>query len=375
MRYLLTVLLSLLLIHSFNCSFQAALFNRMNKEKKGENLIISPLSIFQALSLATNGAKEKTQSEMLELLQSDTIEELNEINYKIISLFKEFTTIDIANAVMTIFTPLEDFSNIALKYLAPIEPLESAEQVNNWCSNKTHGKIDKILDELDPNTLMIILNAVYFKGEWTSKFNSHVTKKLPFYNFGSEEKEIDTMTQIAHFNYYEDKKVQAIELRFIKDFMSAIILLPVEGTDINKYIDTLSISNEEYNKIIKGLNYAKVHLQLPKFELRFEETLNDVLINLGMYNAFDPIKADFRGLREEGDLFISRVIHKTYLKVFEDGCEAAAVTEIDIAGNSMPIEEKIYDMKINRPFLFLLKNNHLPTGYDLVFMSKIEVLE
>ena len=375
MRYLPTLLLSSLLIHSLNCSFQATIFNKMNKDKKGENLIISPLSIFQALSLAANGAREQTQSEMLDLLQSDTIEELNEINYKIISLFKEFTTIDIANAVMTKFTPLEDFSNIALEYLAPVEPLESAEQVNNWCSNKTHGKIDKILDQLDPNTLMIILNAVYFKGEWSSKFESYATKKLPFYNLGNEEIKIDTMIQIEHFRYYEDKKVQAIELRFIKDFMSAIIILPSEGTDINKYIESLSISNEEYNKINEGLNKAKVNLQLPKFELTFKETLNDVLISLGMYNAFNPGKADFTGLREEGNLFISNVIHKTYLKVFEDGCEAAAVTAIQTYGSCMPVEEKIYDMKINRPFLFLLKNSKLPTGYDLVFMSKIEKLE
>ena len=153
---------------------------------------------------------------------------------------------------MTKFTPLEDFSNIALKYLAPVETLESAQKVNNWCSNKTHGKIDKILDQLDPKTLMIILNAVYFKGEWSSKFESFVTKKLPFYNLGNEEIKIDTMSQIDHFKYYEDKKVQAIELRFIKDSNKAIIILPAEWADINKYIESLSISNEEYNKIIEG---------------------------------------------------------------------------------------------------------------------------
>jgi serpin B len=347
----------------------------MNKEKKGENLIISPLSIFQALSLATNGAKSETQLEMLDLLQANDIDELNEINYKILSTFKEFTTIDIANAVMTKFTPLEDFANVAKKYLSPIEPLKSVEQVNNWCSNKTHGKIDKILEELDPNTLMIILNAVYFKGEWTSKFDSRSTRELPFYNLGTEKKDIDTMVQIDHFRYYEDKKVQAIELRFIEDYMSAIIILPAEGNDINKYIDTLSISSEEYTKIIKGLNRAKVYIQLPKFELQFKEQLNEVLTDLGMEKAFNPIAADFTGLREEGELFVSKVIHKTYLKVFEDGCEAAAVTAIDIAGNGIPIEEKIYEMKVNRPFLFLLKNAALPEGYDLVFMSKIEKLD
>ena len=137
----------------------------MNKGKIGENLIISPLSIFQVLSLTVNGAKGETQSEMLELLQSNAIEELNEINYKIISIFKDFSTVDIANAVMTKFTPLEEFSYIADKYIAPVEPLISVEQVNNWCSNKTHGKIKKILDNLSSEVAMILLNAIYFKGE------------------------------------------------------------------------------------------------------------------------------------------------------------------------------------------------------------------
>ena len=183
------------------------------------------------------------------------------------------------------------------------------------------------------------------------------------------------MTQIDHFRYYEDKKVKAIELRFRKDYMSAIIILPSKEIDINKYIDTLSISNDEYSKIINGLNYAKVHLQLPKFELEFSQNLNQILIDLGMYNAFSPDDANFTGLRQKPGLFINKVIHKTYLKVFEDGCEAAAVTAIDVINGALPIEEKIYDMKVNRPFLFLLKNSKLPIGYDLLFMSKIEKLE
>ena len=93
-----------------------------------------------------------------------------------------------------------------------------------------------------------------------------------------------------------------------------------------------------------------------------------------MYNAFSPKDADFTGLKEENGLFISSVIHKTYLKVFEDGCEAAAITDIGMGGSAAPTEEKIYDMKVNRPFLFLLKNSELPAGYDLLFMSKIEKL-
>ena len=376
MKNLITIYLILFLINSFNCSFQSKIFNRMNKEKTGENLIISPLSIFQALSLAANGAKGDTLSEMIDLLESPSIDDLNQINYEIISAINKLKTIDIANAVMTRFTHIQEFTDIAEQYCAPIEPLESAEQVNNWCSEKTHGKIDKILDYLSPETVMIILNAVYFKDEWMLQFEEDVTKDLPFYNLGTTETKVKTMRQIEYFNYYEDKKVQAIEMRFMEDAMTALIILPAEGTDINKYINTLSTSSDEYNKIIDGFDYVKVHIQLPKFEVRFSEKLNEVLNDLGMYNAFNSNYADFTGLRKEGGLFISSVLHKTYLKVNELGTEAAAVTAISYEGASFPGEkEKIYDMKVNRPFLFLLKNDRLPKGYNLVFMAKIETIE
>jgi len=157
---------------------------------------------------------------------------------------------------------------------------------------------------------MVLLNAVYFKGEWLSKFESFLTKKLPFYNLGNEEINVDTLTQIEHFRYYEDKRCQVIQLPFIKDFMSAIIILPSEGTDINKFINSLAISNEEYNKIIDGLDYVKVHLQLPKFELEFKEKLNEILKDLGMHNAFNPKDADFTGLKEGGEIFIDSEIIK-----------------------------------------------------------------
>ena len=356
-------------------SFQSSLFSQKSKTTKGNNLIISPLSIFQALSLSANGAKNKTLSEMLGLLQINTLEELNEINYNIFDQFKDFTTIDIANAVMTKFIPLEEFRIISKKYLAPIEPLVNADQVNKWCSEKTHGKINKIIDNIDSKTNMLILNAVYFRGKWLSKFESFETRKLPFYNFGYEKIEVNTMTQISHFNFYRDKNVKAIELKFEEDYMSAIIILPLNAENINVYIDILSLNNDKYYKILDRLKMAKVNLQLPKFELEFEENLNQVLINLGMHEAFDEFKADFSGLREEGKLYIDKVIHKTYLKVFEDGCEAAAVTSIYFDTLSEPKKEIIYDMKVNKPFLFLIKNSKLPKGHDLVFMSKIEKLD
>jgi serpin B len=348
----------------------------MNKGKKGKNLIISPLSIFQVLSLTANGAKKQTRAQMLKVLQYDRIEKLNQMNKQLIEIIKGFSTVDIANAVFTRFTPLKSFVAITKKYSAPVEPLISEKQVNNWVSNKTHGKITKIIDELTSDIVMILINAVYFKGEWVLQFKKEYTKPLPFYNLGKEEIKVDTMEQTSRFLYYEDKNVQAISLKFKEDYMSAIIILPAEGIDINTYISTLDDSEQEYNKINAGLKTAKVHLQLPKFEVDFSEELNQVLKDLGMIDAFNPPIADFTGLYKKGGLYISKVLHKTYLKVNEEGTEAAAVTAV-VVSKSMkkPVQEQIYEMKVNRPFLFFLKNDKLASGHDLLFMSKIEKFE
>ena len=160
MQYFLKIILLSFLLSYFNCTFQTNIFSQINNDKSGKNVIISPLSIYQVLSLLSNGAKESTLSEMLSVLGSTSLDELNDINYKILSKISSFSTIDIANAVMTRFKPLENFCSVADKYLAPMESLESVEQINEWCKEKTHGKIEKIIEQLSPETIMILLNAV-----------------------------------------------------------------------------------------------------------------------------------------------------------------------------------------------------------------------
>lgn len=373
MQYFLKIILLSFLLSYFNCTFQENIFTQINNDKSGKNVIISPLSIYQVLSLLSNGAKESTLSEMLSVLGSSSLDELNDINYKILSKISSFSTIDIANAVMTRFKPLENFCSVADKYLAPMESLESVEQINEWCKEKTHGKIEKIIEQLSPETIMILLNAVYFKGEWINQFDKYFTKKLPFYNLSKNEIKVDTMLQIDHFRYFSNKEIQAIELPFQKDFMSAIIILPSEKIEINSFIKNNLAKKNYLTDIINKLDYAKVHLELPKFEVTFEETLNHVIKKLGMKKIFNSLEADLSGLYNRKGLFVSKVIHKTYLKVNEEGTEAAAVTLVEVDEASMAGEEEIiHEMKVNRPFLFLLKNWELPEGYDMVFMAKIE---
>ena len=381
MKSLLNILFLLLIICTASCSFQTSLFKEMNKKYINKNLIISPLSAYQILGLTANGAKGQTLKEMLLALGNRDLKELNLINMNILNTAKNFTTVEIANAIMSKFNPEKEFLSIAPKYGAAIEPLTSVNQVNKWCSKKTHGKINKILDKLDKGTLILLLNAIYFKGMWTNKFNKRFTTKKPFYNLNDKSKEIkvDRMSITENFKYFGNNELQIVELPYKQDSMSAVIILPNKNSNINEFISKL---DDNTLQDLFGKMYGnKVLLNLPKFELTFDSELNDFLKELGMVEPFIKFKANFNGLKDGTKdseyVYIDKVIQKTFLKVDEEGTEAAAVTVVK--GNkytkSIHRKPKIYPMIVDRPFLFLLRNKNLPKNHELIFMSKIEVLK
>ena len=373
MKSLLNIIFLILsLLYLSSCSFQTTFFKEINTQYKGKNVIVSPLSAYQVLGLTTNGANGQSQEEMLLALENKDLEELNEINLEILKVSKDFSTIEIANAIMTAFTPKEKFVDIALQYESSIEPLKSVTQVNNWCNLKTHGKIPKIMDQLPPNTVMVLLNALYFKGEWVKEFSENLTTTRAFYNFNDESKstQIPMMLAKDNYNYYEDSQQQIIEIPYKKDYMSAVIILPSQSIDINKYISKLD--DDTIQKLIKKMSTKEVQLQLPKFELEFDSTLNEILQKMGMVQVFDQSLADLTGMKDEKDIYIGQVLQKTYLKVDEKGSEAAAVTAVVVQTKSMPLNNN--RMIINRPFLFMLRNKKLPQNYEMLFMAKIEQL-
>ena len=377
LRLNMHIFLFLVCISFINCSFQISLFNQLIKKNKDINISISPLSIFQALSLVTNGARGETQDELLKLLDNKKMEELNSINLQILLLSKQFSSLEIANAIMTKLSPSMKFKNIAKdNYSAKIQPLRSVKQINKWCDKQTHGKIKNIIDELPENIFMVILNAIYFKGEWEIIFSKESTTKKLFYNFNSSNKGkyVDMMNKVEHYSYFKDSNLQAIELNFKKDFMSALILLPNSNININDFIAILDKDNEYIYTIIDNLKYSKVNIEMPKFEINYKESLKNIFMDMGVKLPFDN-RADFSNIRAQNDLKIDDIIHKTYLKVYEDGTEAAAVTAIIMVEGAMePIQEEIHNMIINRPFLFIIRNKKLPKNYDIIFISKIEEL-
>ena len=365
MKYFIFLITNVLLLNVLvNGAFQTSIFRETNNNFLGKNVCISPLSIFQILGLTTNGAKGVTQDEMVSALEATSLENLNNINLNILQSIRQFETVEIANAVMTKFEPTLMFLKICIKYEASILPLKSAEQVNEWCSEKTHGKITKILDELNPDTVMLLINAVYFKADWQHPFNPSFTYTGKFTG-PTETKDVRFMTQTKNFNYYEDNNVQVVELPYKNDSTSAIVILPKDKIDVDTYLK--SLDDNELNTILAGFTSKRVSLSLPKFEIEFETKLRDILIRLGMAQAFD-VTADFSGIKCSGGIKVNDVIHKTYLKVDEKGTEAAAVTVVEMIKGALLAD---VTMNVNRPFIFLLRSTKLPKNNDLLFLAKV----
>ena len=370
MKSFLNIICIFLCLNLYLSSFQISLFKQMSKQFKNHNLIISPLSAYHVLGLTTNGAKGETLKEMLSALENKDLTELNKINTNILKIIKKFSTIEIANAIMTKVPPKKTFLDVASKYESSVESLKDVIQVNNWCKLKTHGKINKILNNLTPTTVMVLLNAVYFKGVWFKKFNIKKTTKKSFYNLNDKSlvKKVDTMSVTDKFKYFKNRQLQIIELPYMKDGMSAVILLPDKSKNINEFISELE--DNKVSQLLKKMHQTKVNLELPKFKLEFDTNLDSALQLLGMNLPYDWDKADFSEMAP--GTYIERVVHKTYLKIDEEGSVAAGATSVVMVTNST--RPLINYMKVDRPFLFMIRNNKLPQNYEMLFMAKIEKL-
>lgn len=351
--------------------FQLKIFQEINKSNKGKNIMISPISIYHILSLTANGAANKTLTEMLHALSEKSLIELNKKNSSISSLFAKLKSVELANAVFTRFNPLDDFQKSIKEYKAKLDYLKDAKQVNQWCSDATHKKIPKVVDTITGADKMVLINAIYFKGIWEQPFDKQNTRLDTFFGSNKQTKKIMFMNSTKKFDYFEDNGLQAISLNYTKDNLNALIILPKNKSNINNYIE--NFTSEKYNMIISQLTNKKVELSLPKFEFDFSAELSQNFKSLGMKDAFNT-NADFSIMKKEKDIYISSIIHKTYIKVDEKGTEAAAVTAVVMRCMAAFPPEPIPVMKVDHPFLFVIRNNDLQLGNDIIFISKVECL-
>lgn len=342
--------------------FQFSLFQDLNKKNVGKNLMISPLSIYHILSLTANGADKTTLAEMLKVLQQEDKDKLNSANKDISKGISKIGSCEFANGIFTKFDPEKAFTDVAKKYEADVTVLKDVEQVNKWVSDSTHEKIPKIIDSLNKDDLMILLNAVYFKGNWKKEFDQTLTRKNTFMNLGKDKKECEFMNMTEKLDYVEDDDMQAVSLNYAKDNMKAFIVLPKKD-DINTFIGKLK--SEQYTKTVKGLKNQKIALSVPKFEVNFEADIRANLNALGINEAFSD-RADFSILKKENDLHISQIVHKTFSRVNEKGTEASAATAVTMTRNLSIDADPKPEMIVNKPFLFIIRSDKLPDRKSVV---------
>ena len=351
-------------------TFQFEILNELIKQSEiGNNIVISPLSIYKILSLCANGADKKTLKEMVKSLCNKSLDEINDINRELNSTIDNFKTVTIANSIFTFLSKTQLEKKFLIKagqYNANVEKIESCDQINKWCSNATNGKITEIIDSIDKETTMILINAIYFKGEWEKKFDKSKTEKKFFFNYKKEKKLIDFMFRKDKYYCYENEDTKILSLNYQKDNIKALIIMPSEENDINEYAKNFTIYN--YKNILNNLTEDTVSLYFPKFEINYKSELNSIFQSLGMKKAFID-EADFSLISNDEDMKIDKIIHKAYIKVDEEGTEASAATAVK---SGRKVKMKTPDMIVDHPFLFIIRNENLPVGHDILFICVIE---
>ncbi len=316
-----------------------------------ENVFISPYSISSALAMTYLGAKNNTKTVMEKTMyfNKNTAKSFKLLNKTMKTYNDSNLTLDIANALWI-------DKNLKLKYFfkrrnkkyfeSAVYPKTNAKKINKWASDNTNNKIKNIVDDNDvASSKLILTNAVYFNAEWKYPFITKSTKKDKFTTVENKVVTVNMMYHKEKYKYFENKGLQAIELPYKGDKLSMIVIMP--KTNISNF----NINN--YTDVLNGLKKEKIKFYMPKFEFESSFKLKDALSELGMKEAFTPT-ADYSGISKQ-KLFISNVIHKTYIGVNEKGTEAAAVTAVLMRTTSVA-PHPIKEFKVNRPFIVIIKD-------------------
>jgi serine protease inhibitor len=358
--------------------FAFDLFRSINRRFIDTNVFISPLSASFALGMTLNGADGETFEGMRQALRIDDTDRsvINDAYRDLIKLLLELDpSIDmrIGNAIWYRNTfPFHRafFDTVSHYFDARVAGLDfdspaTVERINAWVDTATAGKITKVIDAIDGDLVMLLMNAIYFKGSWRSQFDPAQTRTAPFAtergsSYSASMMHLDApQLALAHLN-----GVQAVDLPYGRAAFTMTAILPPAGTDVDAFIETLDQS--KWDAIIGALHNTKADLYLPKFRMAWEDTLNDDLKAMGMENAFCYGCANFLRMSPVGDqLFISFVKQNTFVSVNEEGTEAAAVTTVGIGVTSLPPS-----IRFDRPFVFVIRERLSGT---ILFMGKVAV--
>lgn len=364
------------LVNSGN-EFGVDLFKQVITAETDKNVFISPLSVSMALGMTLNGAADSTFRAMQAALRLNGLSqpEINESYQSLIRLLRNLdpkVAFQIANSIWyrNSLSFAKQFIDTNKKYFeAVVQGLDfnspqAVRTINQWVKEKTNSKIDKIVNEINPSDIMFLINAIYFKGMWQFQFDKNLTSDSQFHLPDGSQTACKMMTQEMECRYLETEDFQAVDLPYGKGDYYMTIFLPKPDKELNVLISRLTTG-----LLLGWLNNfseQKGIVQFPKFELEYELKMNAVLSAMGMGIAFDPTRANFTRLYSgTQNAYISSVLHKTYVKVDEEGTEAAAVTSVTIGVTSIGGG---FNFRANRPFFFFIRENQSNT---ILFAGKI----
>ncbi len=361
-----------------NNNFGLTLFNEVIKSDDTKNIMISPASVSLALGMAYNGAESSTKAAFDSVLNYEGLTRA-EVNEVMMDLIKTLVTdskgnlLEIANSVWyrSGFPVFQGFIEMNKTYYgAEVRELDfsspgAVDEINGWVADKTHDKIDEIISELSAETMMVLINALYFNCLWETEFDKDETAMELFYNEDqSQYGQVEMMKTESTFKVAATNDYTAVELPYRDNKFSMRLFLPGNGSSVDELIaaldgDTWDSWMEEFEE------QDEVQVVMPKFKFEYRRSMANDLINMGLGIAFTG-SADFSGISDI-DLLISDVIHKTYIDVNEEGTEAAAVTavvfETTSAGPGGPMV-----IRFNKPFLFAITEN---SSNSIVFVGKV----
>ncbi len=364
---------------TFAFKFFSNVFDEEQKDAD-ENFMVSPFSLSMALAMTWNGSDGDTKAAIQNTLGFGNWKDsdLNGYFKKLKDTFEKTdpsTKLTIANSIWTNGNVriLPDFISLNKDYYnATVEAVDfgntvTVGRINAWAADNTNDLIKSIIEKTSTSDLMYLLNALYFKGIWTSEFDAKNTKKMSFTPEVGTLVKIDMMHQEASFNYTDNENMQVVELPYGNKAFSMMVLLPQKGKKISDV--TMALQNEDYwNNLKTKLVKRKVDLFLPKFKTEYSKKLNDILIDMGLEIAFTPGKANFSHMSGK-ETFISLVKQNTYIATDEVGTEAAAVTAVGIVVTSFPpIDNKVV-FKADKPFIYIIQEK---SSGSILFMGAVK---
>ncbi|KAF6089311.1 serpin family B member 11 [Phyllostomus discolor] len=370
-----------------NVAFCLDMFKELNDNNSGDNIFFSPLSLLYALSMVLLGARGHSAEQMEKVLHFNHIAESLKPQFKdsakcgqagrIHSEFRVlFSQINQpgSNYMLSIANRLYGTQAIAFQqqylncsekfYQARLQavdfqqsPEETRQAINAWVESKTNGKITNLFGKgtIDPSSVMVLVNAIYFKGQWQSKFQERETVKAPFHLSEGKSVPVDMMYQAGTFKlaFVREPQMQVLELPYADDALSMIILLPAGMAALEQVEKQLNVRTFDEWTSPSNMMQRDVEVHLPRFKLEIKYELNSLLKSLGMTDVFNQIKADLSGISRAKGLYLSKVIHKSYVDVNEEGTEAAAATGDNLTVKRLPIRAQFL---ANRPFLFFIRH-------------------